>query len=49
MELTGDFTFDSPHHYTATIRTKAEMAGTTMVYSQNTLEGQWLSACPQSQ
>jgi hypothetical protein len=47
MELTGDFTFDSPHHYTAIMRTKAEMAGMQMVDSQNTLEGQWLSACPQ--
>ena len=47
MELTGDFTFDSPHHYTATVRTKAEMAGKQMVDSQNTLEGQWVSACPQ--
>jgi Protein of unknown function (DUF3617) len=47
MELTGDFTFDSPHHYTAIVRTKAEMAGMQMVNSQNTLEGQWVSACPQ--
>jgi hypothetical protein len=47
MELTGDFTFDSPHHYAATVRTKAEMAGMQMVNSQNTLEGQWVSACPQ--
>ncbi len=27
MELTGDFNFDSPHHYTATVRTKAENGG----------------------
>jgi hypothetical protein len=47
MELTGEFTFDSPHHYTATLRTKAAMAGMTMVDSQNTLEGQWQSDCPQ--
>jgi len=46
MELTGEFIFDSPHHYTATVKTKAQMAGMTMVDSQNTLEGQWLSACP---
>jgi hypothetical protein len=46
MELTGEFIFDSPHHYTATVQTKAQMAGMTMVDSQNTLEGQWLSACP---
>jgi hypothetical protein len=47
MELTGDFTFDSPHHYTATVRTKAVMAGMPMVDSQNTLEGQWESECSQ--
>jgi hypothetical protein len=46
MELTGEFIFDSPHHYTATVQTKAQMAGMTMVDSQNTLEGQWVSACP---
>jgi hypothetical protein len=46
MELTGEFTFDSPHHYTAIVRTKAVMAGMPMVDSQNTLEGQWVSECP---
>jgi hypothetical protein len=45
MELTGEFNFDSPHHYTATVRTKASMAGTPMVDSQNTLEAEWVSAC----
>jgi hypothetical protein len=46
MELTGEFTFDSPHHYAATVRTKADMAGVQMVDSQNMLEGQWVSECP---
>jgi hypothetical protein len=46
MELTGDFDFDTPHHYTATMRTTAEMAGMKMVDSQNTLEAEWVSACP---
>ncbi len=46
-ELSGDFNFDSPHHYTGTVRTKAEMAGMPAVDTQNTLEGQWVSACPQ--
>ncbi|HEX4408950.1 MAG TPA: DUF3617 family protein [Xanthobacteraceae bacterium] len=45
MELTGEFKFDSQHHYTATITTKAVMAGQTMVDSRNTLEGQWVSEC----
>ena len=47
MELIGEFNFDSPHHYSGTVRTKAQMAGMTMVDSQNTIEGQWVSACPQ--
>ncbi len=45
MELTGEFNFDSPHHYTATVQTKAVMGGMPMVDSQNTLEGQWMSEC----
>jgi hypothetical protein len=47
MDLTGDFNFDSPHHYTGTVRSKAEMAGMQMVDMQNTVEGEWVSACPQ--
>jgi len=46
MELTGEFIFDDPHHYSATMRTKAAMAGMTMVDSQDTLEAQWVSPCP---
>jgi hypothetical protein len=47
MELNGEFDFDSPHHYSGTVRTKAVMAGMQMVDSQDTLEGQWVSACQQ--
>ncbi len=47
MELSGDFNFDSPHHYTATVRTKAALAGAQMIDTQDTLEGRWVSACPQ--
>jgi hypothetical protein len=47
MELTGEFNFDSPHHYTATMRTKAAMAGMPMVDTQNMLEGRWVSECQQ--
>jgi len=46
MELTGEFNFDSPHHYTATVQTKAAMAGMVGVDSRDTLEGEWVSACP---
>ncbi len=47
MELNGAFDFDSPHHYTATVRTKAAMGGMTMADARQTIEGQWVSACPQ--
>jgi Protein of unknown function (DUF3617) len=47
MELTGEFNFDSPRHYTATVQSKAAMAGTPMVDSQENIEARWLSACPQ--
>jgi hypothetical protein len=47
MDLSGAFDFDSPHHYTGTVRTKAEMPGMPNVDSQNTIEGEWDSACPQ--
>ncbi len=45
MELDGEFSFDSPRHYTGTVRSKAEMAGQTMIDSQQTMEAQWISAC----
>ncbi len=45
MELTGEFDFDTPRHYSATVRTKASMAGMQMVDSQNTLEAEWVSEC----
>ena len=47
MELTGEFNFDSPRHYTATVQSKAAMAGMQMVDSQENIEARWLSACPQ--
>ncbi len=47
MDLSGAFNFDSPHHYTGTVHTKAEMPGMPAVDTQNTVEGHWVSACPQ--
>jgi hypothetical protein len=47
MELIGEFNFDSPRHYTATVQSKAAMAGMTMLDSQENIEARWLSACPQ--
>jgi hypothetical protein len=46
MELAGEFNFDTPHHYTGMVESKASMAGQAMPGSKNTVEGQWLSACP---
>jgi Protein of unknown function (DUF3617) len=45
MEQAGEFTFDSPHHYTATTRTRGTVSGKTMIDSQDTVEGQWVSEC----
>jgi hypothetical protein len=47
MELTGEFNFESPRHYTAIVQSKAAMAGMPMVDSQENIEARWLSACPQ--
>ena len=47
MELIGEFNFDSARHYTATVQSKAAMAGMPMVDSQENIEARWLSACPQ--
>jgi hypothetical protein len=47
MELTGAFNFDTPHHYTGTVQSRASMAGQTMPGSKSTVEGVWVSACPQ--
>jgi hypothetical protein len=47
MELSGEFNFDSTHHYTGTLRSNARIAGVPMIDSESTIEGQWISACPQ--
>jgi hypothetical protein len=47
MELTGEFNFDSAHHYTGTVQTKAAMAGMAMIDTKDTLEAKWVSACSQ--
>lgn len=46
MELVGEFNFDTPHHYTGMVQSKAEMGGQAMPGSKNTVEGTWVSACP---
>jgi hypothetical protein len=45
MEITGEFHFDGPKHYTATTTTKAMMAGQTMIDSRDLLDANWVSEC----
>jgi hypothetical protein len=47
MELNGEFNFDSSHHYAGTVQSKASMGGQEMPGSKNSVEGTWVSACPQ--
>ena len=47
MELNGVFDFDNPHHYTGAVHSTASMAGQLTTDSKNTVEGEWVSACPQ--
>jgi hypothetical protein len=47
MDLSGEFNFDNPRHYTGTVLTKGEMPGMPPVDSKNTVEGHWVAACPQ--
>ena len=46
MELTGDFNFDKPRHYTAMVTSKAAMAGQQVANSKTMLEAEWVSECP---
>ena len=45
MDVSGDFNFDSPTHYTARITTKGWMAGALMNDVKTELEGERVSAC----
>lgn len=46
IDVTGDFTFDSATHYSATIATKAFMAGQKVADSSAAIEGEHAGACP---
>lgn len=46
VELTGDFIFDDPRHYRATMRTRSSMAGMPMVDAEHRLDARWVSECP---
>jgi hypothetical protein len=45
MDLTGDFSFDAPEHYTATVTTAAAIGGRLMQSGRMTVEGQRVGEC----
>jgi len=45
MDVSGDFTFDTPKHYTATITSKGAMAGREFVNSSVSIEGEHIGEC----
>jgi hypothetical protein len=45
MDVAGEFNFDSPSHYTATIATKGWMAGALMTDVKTELEGEHVGEC----
>ncbi len=44
-DVTGEFVFDAPEHYSATISTKASMAGQQLQASQVTIEATRVGEC----
>jgi hypothetical protein len=45
MDVSGDFTFDTPKHYTATIISKGAMAGREVVNTSVAIEGEHIGEC----
>jgi Protein of unknown function (DUF3617) len=45
MDVTGDFIFDTPKHYTATIVSKGAMAGRELVNTTVAVEGEHVGDC----
>ena len=45
MDVSGDFTFDTPKHYTARIESKGSMGGRTMVESSVAIDAENLGEC----
>ena len=45
MDVSGDFNFDTPKHYTAKIESKGSMAGRTMVETSVAIDGENLGEC----
>jgi Protein of unknown function (DUF3617) len=45
MDVAGDFTFDTPKHYSATIISKGAMAGREVVNTTVSIEGEHVGEC----
>jgi hypothetical protein len=45
MDVSGDFTFDTPKHYSAKIESKGSVAGRTMVETSVTIDGEHMGEC----
>jgi len=45
MDVSGDFTFDTPKHYSATIQSKGSMAGREVVNTSVAIEGEHQGEC----
>ena len=45
MDVSGDFTFDTPKHYSATITSKGAMGGREFVNSSVFIEGEYIGEC----
>jgi len=45
MDVSGDFTFDTPKHYSATITSKGAMGGREFVNSSVFIEGEHIGEC----
>jgi hypothetical protein len=46
MDLTGEFLFDAPEHYSATVTTASSMLGRQLQAGRMTVEGQRVGECP---
>jgi hypothetical protein len=46
MDVAGEFTFDSPEHYSATIVARSSMQGRLMQEVRTSIEGSRVGDCP---
>ena len=46
MDVAGEFTFDSPEHYSAVITAQSSMQGRVMQTVRTSIEGQRVGECP---